>query len=265
MERFFEKFIDFLPNICAAIAIYVAGLFIIKLILKIMSKGLNSRHIDVTIHKFITSIVHVVLTIIVIVMALSALKVPMASIVTTIGAAGLAIGLALQDSLSNVAGGFIILFSQPFKCGDYIKIDNSEGNVDSISILYTRLLTIDNKAICIPNGSVAKSTIINLTAEKYRHLELKFSISYSDDYHKAISLIRDILENDEMVLNSPEEPLVVMCEHSSSAIIILMRAWVPTENYWEVRFRLLEKVKDAFDSNGISIPFDQLDVHIKND
>ncbi|MGN0594999.1 MAG: mechanosensitive ion channel family protein, partial [Hominimerdicola sp.] len=142
---------------------------------------------------------------------------------------------------------------------------NEEGTVDAISILYTRLLTVDNKAIFIPNGVVAKSTIVNLTSEDKRHLQLKFSIAYNNDYRKAKSLIAQALESEELVSNEPEPPLIAMCEHGSSSIIILMRAWVPTDKYWEIRYRLLEKVKDLFDENNISIPFDQLDVHVKND
>ena len=260
--NFLEKIENFVPNLVEAIIIFVAGYFLTKLILKIMSKGLNIRRLDTTIHKFLMSLVRVVLMVLIIVMSLSAMNVPMSSIITTLGAAGLAVSLALQDSLSNAAGGFIILFSKPFKCGDYIRIGDEEGYVDQISILYTRILTIDNQAIMIPNGSVAKSTIVNKTAEDNRRLELKFSISYNDDHHKAMDIIRKVIADEPRVKDSPDKPLVAMCEQGESAVVLIMRAWIPTENYWEIRFKFIEEVKEKFDEAGISIPFNQLDVHI---
>lgn len=263
MKGFADKFEYLLPNMFTALLIFVIGYVLTKFVLKIMSKGLNVRHIDTTIHKFLMSIVHVTMMTIVIVMALTEMNVPMSSIIAAIGAAGLAISLALQNSLSNVAGGFIILFSKPFKCGDYISIGKDEGTVESISILYTRLLTIDNKAVCIPNGTVSKSTIVNLTAEENRRLELKFSISYTDDHHKAMDIIRQIISEEPCVKNEPDPPLVAMCEHGKSAIVLITRFWIPTEKYWEIRFKTIERVKEEFDKSGISIPFDQLDVHLE--
>ncbi len=264
-ERFLERLEDMLPNLLGALIIVIAGHIVSRITLKIMGKGLNMKHVDPTIHKFLMSMVRVTITVLVAVMALSALKVPMSSIIAAIGTAGLAIGLALQDSLSNMAGGFVILFSKPFKCGDYIQVGSDEGIVDMISMLYTRLLTIDNRAVCIPNSSVAKSTVINITAEEQRRLELKFSISYSDDHNKAMSIIREVLAKDDRILHTPDEPLIAMWEHGSSAIVLLMRAWVSTPQYWAVRFDLLKKVKEAFDENGITIPFDQLEISMRQD
>lgn len=264
IDRFLIRLEDMLPSIIGALVILIAGYCVTKLTLKIMEKGLNVKRIDTTVHKFLMSVVKVTMTVLIVIMALSALKVPMSSIIAAVGTAGLAIGLALQDSLSNVAGGFIILFSQPFKCGDYIKIGDVEGTVDIISILYTRLLTVENQAVCIPNGTVSKSTIINITAEDKRRLELKFSIGYNDDHHKAMEIIREIVNSDQRTLHDPDEPLIVMCDHSDSAVILMMRIWVPTEEYWNMRFKFIEKVKEKFDENGISIPFNQLDVHFDN-
>lgn len=255
---------EFTPHLIAAAVIFLLGILLDKLVLKVMHKGLSMRRTDVTIHKFLTSVVHTVLLIIIIVMALSALQVPMSSIVATIGAAGLAIGLALQNSLSNVAGGFIILFSKPFKCGDYVKIGDSEGTVDAISILYTTLKTLENKMIFIPNGVVSQSTITNITADDKRRLELKFSISYNDDHNKAMAILREMLNDEPRVINEPDKPLVAICEHGASAIILIMRVWIPTDAYWEIRYKFLKEAKERFDENGISIPFDQLDVHISN-
>lgn len=255
---------EFTPHLIAAAVIFLLGILLDKLVLKVMHKGLSMRRTDVTIHKFLTSVVHTVLLIIIVVMSLSALQVPMSSIVATIGAAGLAIGLALQNSLSNVAGGFIILFSKPFKCGDYVKIGDSEGTVDAISILYTTLKTLENKMIFIPNGVISQSTITNITADDKRRLELKFSISYNDDHNKAMAILREMLNDEPRVINEPDKPLVAVCEHGASAIILIMRVWIPTDAYWEIRYKFLKEAKERFDANGISIPFDQLDVHISN-
>ncbi len=263
-DKFLEWLEKFAPHLISALIIFLLGILMTKIVLKIMKKGLNLRHTDVTIHKFLISVVHTILMIIVIVSTLSALQVPMSSIIATIGAAGLAIGLALQNSLSNVAGGFLILFSKPFKCGDYVKIGGEEGTVDEISILYTTLKTIDNKKIFIPNGAVSQSTLTNFTAADKRRLELKFSISYSDDHHKAMNLIRDVISKESRTINEPDPPLVAICEHGNSAVVILLRVWIPTQDYWEIRYKFLEEVKESFDNNGITIPFDQLDVHLTN-
>lgn len=262
-ERFMNRFEDMLPDIVAAVIIMIVGFIVTRLTLKIMAKGLNIKHVDPTIHKFSMSLVKVTLTVIVVIMALSAMKVPMSSILAAIGTAGLAIGLALQDSLSNVAGGFLILFSKPFKCGDYIKVGNEEGTVDMISMLYTRLLTIDNRAIFIPNSSVAKSTVVNLTSEDKRRLELKLNISYHSDIRKAKQVVLDTVNNEDKIIHTPDEPLAAVWEQTDSSVVLIMRAWVNTPDYWSVRFDLLEKLKYAFDENGIVIPYGQLDVHIK--
>lgn len=261
-ERFLLRLEDMLPNIIAAVVILFAGFIITRVTLRIMGKGLNLKHVDPTIHKFLMSVVKVVMTVIIVVSALSAVKVPMSSILATIGTAGIAIGLALQDSLSNVAGGFIILFAKPFKCGDYVKIDTDEGTVDAISMLYTRLLTIDNKAVFIPNSNVAKSAVTNFTDEDRRRLELRFTVSYRDDFRKAEKLIREVLENHGKILSSPDKPLVVMDEHGHNGVVILTRSWVKTADYWQTRWDILEKIKETFDENGITIPFEQMDVHI---
>ena len=201
-ERFLLRLEDMLPNLIAAVIILVAGFLITRVTLRIMGKGLNLKHVDPTIHKFLMSMVKVVMTVIIVVSALSAVKVPMSSIIAAIGTAGIAIGLALQDSLSNVAGGFVILFAKPFKCGDYVKIGTDEGTVDAISMLYTRLLTIDNKAVFIPNSNVAKSSVTNFTDEDRRRLEIRFAVSYRDDFRKAEKLIREVIEGHQKILTS---------------------------------------------------------------
>lgn len=262
LEKFLLRVEDMLPNLAAAVIILIGGYIAQQIALRLMGKGLKMKHVDATIHKFLMSMVRVVITVIVVVSALSAMKVPMSSIIAAIGTAGIAIGLALQDSLSNVAGGFVILFAKPFKCGDYVQIGSDEGTVDIISILYTKLNTIDNKAVFIPNSTVAKSAVTNFTAEEHRRLELKFSISYFDDFRLAKELLMGLLEGESRVLSVPDKPLVVMSEHGSSSVVLLTRAWVKTEDYWAVRWDMLERVKECFDENGITIPFEQIEVHM---
>ena len=198
-EKFVDKFVNFLPTLITAIIIFIIGIILAKIIVKILSKGLQKSKLDVTAHGFIKSLVRITLYTIVIVIALSSTKiVDMSSLVAIIGAAGLAVGLALQNSLSNLAGGFIILFSKPFSVGDFIESNGVSGKVDNITILYTRLMAADNKVIYIPNGQVSGSKIINFTQEKLRRLDMNFGISYSNDYHKAIDIIKEVISNQEM-------------------------------------------------------------------
>ena len=194
-------------------------------------------------------------------MALSALNVPMSSIITILGAAGLAISLALQNCLSNLCGGFIILFSKPFASGDTIEVDGSVGVVRSISILYTTIVTFDNKTVFIPNGKVSDAKIINYTETPTRRVDLKFDISYGADFEKAKELILGVIKKDSMILLDPK-PTVRVTAHNESSVSIDTLVWVKNEDYLTVRYNMLEDVKRIFDENGIEIPFSQLDVHL---
>lgn len=261
IQNAWDSVLDFLPLLAGALVVLIGGIFMSKICVKIMGRGLVKGKVDMTAQSFLKSLVKIVLYIIVIVIALSILKIPMSSIIAVIGAAGLAIGLALQNSMSNIAGGFIILFSKPFKAGDYIETGAVQGTVQAISILYTRLLTFDNKAVYIPNGQISSSTLINYTEEKIRRLDLTFSISYSDDFEKAKSILLSILQNHELALSEPK-PIVRVSAHSSSSIIIAVKVWVNSSDYWALNWDLHETVKTEFDKAGITIPFNQLDVNI---
>lgn len=262
IKNLFNSFLDYLPTLVFAIIVLIIGFLLSKFCIKLMSKGLNKSKIDPTAHSFLKSLVRVSLYIILIVIVLTILGVPTTSIIAIIGASGLAIGLALQNSLSNLAGGFLILFSKPFKVGDYIKTGTEEGTVEAISILYTRLLTIDNKAIYIPNGKVSNSTLINYTDEKLRRLDLTFSIAYENNFKTAEKLIEQVVRKNPLSILEPA-PLVRVTKHASSSIDIICRVWVLGENYWNLNYDLNEDVKTVFDENGISIPYNQLDVLIK--
>lgn len=257
-----SSFVAMLPKLLFAVVVLIVGIIVSKLVLFILSKGLNKTKLDLTVTKFTTQVVKIVLYMLLITIVLSMLGIPSTSIVTVIGTAGVAIGLALQTSLSNVAGGFLLMINKPFKIGDYIITNGVEGTVSQISILYTRLDSLTNQAIFVPNGMAVNATIINNNGNKNRRLEMLFSISYEDDFSKAKGLIEGLLNADKRIHH--EMPLmVVLKEHAASALVILVRAWCATDDYWDIYFDMNEKVRAAFVENGITIPFNQLDVHVK--
>ena len=184
-------------------------------------------------------------------------------ILVLMAAAGLAVSLALQNCLSNLCGGFIILFSKPFVAGDTIELDGSVGKVKSISILYTKISTFDGKTIFIPNGKVSDAKIINYTESPERRIDLTFDIGYNSDFRKARELILKIIDEDSLFLKTPE-PIVRMTSHNESSVSIDVKVFVKNDDYNTARYNIIEAVKEAFDENGIEIPYNQLDIHIKD-
>lgn len=268
IEKFFNELLDntlrLLPTIILAIVVLIVGMVLSKLLLKAMQKGMSRRKVEITVVNFAQSLGKIVLYLLVFCVVLSILGIPMTSIVAVIGTAGIAIGLALQNSLSNLAGGFIILFSKPFKSGDFIETNGASGTVDRISILYTQLNTPDNKAIFVPNGLVLNAKVTNFTAHGTRRVDNAFSISYNDDYDHAVEIIQSVISKNAKILKTPE-PFVRMSEHGQNSINIESRVWTDTADYWEVYFYMIEYVRKAFVDNNIEIPFNQLDVHISKE
>jgi len=260
-EKILKFFDRYGPMMIASLLILVIGLLISKLIVKVAAKALKRSRLDPTGNAFLLSLLRAVLYTFVVIITLSKMNVPMTSIIAVLSAAGLAVSLALKENLSNVAGGFILMFSRPFKVGDYIKIGEAEGTVNQISIMYTRLLTLDNKAVMIPNAAVSNSTITNYTVEDTRRMEQHYSIAYSADFDKACEVIRGLLRNDKRALNSPDAPLLVMNAHKDSSVDVMLRVWVKQADYWGLYWDLIKNVKAGFDAAGIEIPFPQLDVH----
>lgn len=256
-----DKIKDSLPSIIFAVIIFLIGLALSKIILRIFSKCLNRSNVDTTAVGFLRSLLKILLYTIDFIITLSILNIPMTSIIAVISAAGLAIGLALQNSLSNLAGGFIILFSKPFKSGDYVETNTSAGTVESIGILYTRILTADNKTVYIPNGKITDSIIVNYSEQNTRRVDFEFGISYSDDIEKAKALILKLASEHPMVLKEPE-PFARLGLQAEDSLQITVRLWTETENYWQVKFDLTEQVNQAFIDNNVTIPFRQIDVHI---
>ncbi len=264
MQKTWEHFQSFLPNLLGALVIFTVGHFLIKFVMKITDKDLNTKFVDKSIHSFVKSITRILMYVFLLITVLSILKVPMASIITAIGACGVAIGLALQNSLSNVAGGFIILFCGIFKVGDLIEYDSVMGIVDAITIFYTKIHTYDNKTIYIPNGKISAGIVKNYTEQNLRRVDLKIGIEYKENFGRVQKAIIEAINSMELVLKEPEEPFVRISGFSDSCVDVTIRVWCNTENYWTVYFDLYEKIKEKFDKMGIEIPFNQLEVNINN-
>lgn len=218
--------------------------------------------IDPSVASFISTSSLLVLRILVLIIAALIVGVPGSAFITLFGSAGVAIGLALQGSLSNLAGGLMLLFFHPFGVGDYIKTNTDEGTVQQISAFYTTILTIDNRRIILPNGELTNSRLINYSAEPTRMLDLPFSVSYDSDPAHVRSVLLTCAAANPDVLTEPE-PVAPMTAHGESSITFNLRAWVAKENYGKARFALIEEVKLAFDRENISIPYPQMDVHMK--
>ena len=252
-----------LPLIVMALVILAVGFLISKLIAKIVGKAVSKSNVNGAAKSFLVSLIKIILYIAVVIMALSVLNVPMSSIITILGAAGLAISLALQSCLSNLSGGFIILFTKPFTTGDIIELEETVGTVRDIGIFYTKIATFDGKTVFIPNGKVTEAKIINYTETPTRRVELHFNISYSEDFVKAKEVILGVIADEKLIINEPE-PIVRMGAHGSSSVSVDVLVWVKNSDFLTVRYNVTEAVKAAFDRSGIEIPFDQLDIHVKD-
>jgi len=216
---------------------------------------------DTTLGEFLSSITYIALMAFVILTALGALGVPTTNFLAIVGAAGLAVGLALKDSLSNFAAGVMLVFFRPFKSGDFIEAGGAAGTVESIRIFNTVIVTGDNRVVTIPNSLIYADTITNFSARDTRRIDLVIGIGYGDDIGKALEVIRHLLGEEQRVLKAPEPTLLVL-ELGASSVDLAVRPWVKSADYWSARSDLLKNIKEAFDSIGISIPFPQRDIHI---
>lgn len=248
-------------NIVTAALIFIIGLLVVKLLINLLGKALGRTKLDLILIEFIQAIAKALLLIFVIVAALDRLGVNTTSLIAVLGAAGLAIGLALQGSLQNFAAGFMLLMFRPFKAGDYVEAAGTGGMVEKISIFSTILRTPDNKEVTIPNGSIYRDNITNYSARDTRRVDMIFNISYGDDIKKAREIISAALKADERILPEPE-PTIVVGALSDSSVDFWVRPWVNTSDYWPVKWDLTEKIKIDFDNNDITIPFPQMDLHL---
>lgn len=263
-EGALEKLWEHLPSIIIAVLTLVLGFILAKAAAKLVVKGMRKRGMDPSVYRFVETIVKVMIMVVVVISALSSLGVNISSFIAALASVGVAIGLGLQNSVSQFASGIMIIFNKPFKKGDFVEIKGVSGSVSEINIMYTVLLSPDNKRIIMPNSDITSNHIINYSAEENRRCDLTFSISYADDISKAKSIVLSQASKLETVLNDPE-PVVLVSAQEASSIQLTLRCWCLNDNYWDVYFSLQENIKLAFDENKISIPFNQLDVHVINE
>jgi small conductance mechanosensitive channel len=253
----------FALNLIGAIVTFLIGRMIIKRVVKLVKITVEKKEFDPIRSNFLINLIKISLNVVLLVAVAGILGISTASLVTMLGAAGLAIGLALQGSLSNVAGGFLILLLKPFKEGDWIEAQGVMGAVNKVNILNTVLKTGDNKTIYLPNSALSNGNITNYTQEEFRRLDLTFSISYADEIDKAKAILRNIMETEPRIDLERNNRLAVSNLNDSS-VDFTFRVWCKTEHYWDLNFDLIERVKKEFDSNSITIPFPQRDVHLYN-
>ncbi|MBE6704006.1 MAG: mechanosensitive ion channel [Ruminococcaceae bacterium] len=263
-EKLFDKAIEFAMTagvrLIGAILIVIIGFMIVNKVTKAIKKGKHSEKIDKSALDFIISFANIALKIIIVLTAANYLGVPMTNVVAIIGSCGLAVGLALQGSLSNLAGGIMILIFKPCKDGDFISVNGLEGTVKEITILYTYLITPDNKTIVIPNATISNSAITNYSTSETRRVDVTIGVSYKSDIVKVRELLLEYAKGIENVEKDPEPAVVVA--YGDSAVNMTIRAWVKNENYWPVAGEINLGLQKLLADNGIEIPYPQLDVHL---
>lgn len=261
MNQIMDWITVFGMKLVVALVIFIVGRWVTKLLTNFTRKLMEKRNVDATLISFVSNLVYFLILTFVIIAALGQLGIQTASFVAILGAAGLAIGFALQGSLSNFAAGVLLILFRPFKAGDFIEGGGSMGVVESIQIFTTVLNTPDNKVVIIPNSKMMGDNITNFSAKNQRRVDMVFGIGYGDDIQKAKKVIDDVLAKDERILKDPA-PTVGLAELADSSVNFVVRPWVKTADYWPVLFDITERMKEAFDANNISIPFPQRDVHL---
>lgn len=264
-----DKYLDIIMNwlsvyslkIVAAILVLIIGKWLSRKISKVLRIVLEKNKIDATLVGFLANITYYALLIMVIIAAAGQLGINTTSFLTIVGAAGLAVGLALKDSLSNFASGVMLILFRPFHVGDFVTAGGVTGKVEQITIFTTIINTPDNQRVIVPNGAITSDVITNVNANPTRRVDMVFGIGYDDDIAKAKKILTELLDADERILKDPA-PMVALSELADSSVNFVVRPWVKAENYWGVYFDMHEKVKLTFDDAGISIPYPQQDVHL---
>jgi len=260
-----EQVMDLAVNwgfrIVGFLLIIIIGMWVAKLIKGLVVKSMEKKNVDATLTKFLAALIHIGLKVFVVIAALGQLNVQTASFVAILGAAGLAVGLALQGSLSNFASGVLMIIFKPIAIGDFVEAGGAMGGVEEISIFTTILKSPDNKKLIVPNSAIMGGVITNFNANGTRRIEIIAGISYDDDIDKAKKILEEIVAADERILKDPA-PQIAMSEMADSSVNFVVRPWVEPANYWGVYFDTMEAIKKRFDENSISIPYPQRDVHI---
>ena len=255
--------VEFGINLITAIAIFYIGRMIVGLLMRGLSKVMQAQEVDKTLESFVSNLARMVLMIFVIVASVGALGIQTTSFIAVLGAAGLAIGLALQGSLSNFASGVLIVLFRPYKVGDWVEAAGIAGTVVEVQILTTVFRTGDNKSIIVPNGQVMDSVITNYSSHDQRRVDMVIGVSYDDDLDTVRATLEELITADDRILDDPACKIAV-AELADSSVNFIVRPWVKTDDYWNVKFELTEAIKKRFDKEGISFPYPQQDVHLYN-
>ncbi|HHG75192.1 MAG TPA: mechanosensitive ion channel [Persephonella sp.] len=261
---FYDYAVDYGIRLIGAVVVLIVGRFIAVKLTNLTRRFMESRKWDITLSKFLGDLVYVGLIILVVVAALGTLGVETSSFVAILGAVTLAVGFALKDQLSNFGAGALILMFRPFEVGHFIEAGGVSGVVEEIGIFNTKIKTGDNRLIYLPNSSIIGGSITNYSAKDTRRIDLVIGVSYGDDLQKVKQELWNILNNDERILKEPQ-PTVAVSELADSSVNLIVRPWVRSSDYWPTYFDLLEKIKTRFDEVGISIPYPQMDVHLKKE
>lgn len=257
----YELAITYGPILIGGIVVLILGLWIIKLFTKMVGRAMERSNLDESLRPFLKSFFSVLLKVLLVISVLGMLGVTMTSFIAILGAAGLAVGMALSGTLQNFAGGVMILIFKPFKIGDVIEAQGYTGKVDQIQIFNTLLKTPDNKTIIIPNGGLSTDSMINYSTEPNRRVDWVFGIGYGDDYDKAQEVLLNLINEDARILKDPA-PFIGLAELADSSVNIAVKTWVKSEDFWDVHFDMNRKVYKTFDEKGLNIPYPQMDVHV---
>ncbi|MBQ6520360.1 MAG: mechanosensitive ion channel family protein [Anaerolineaceae bacterium] len=255
-------------KLLSGLLVLLIGFLIVHWILKISGRYIKKIKVEPTLETFLNNVIRLVLYLIVILTAANVMGIPLTSIITLIGTAGVAVSLGLQGALSNLVGGVMLLLLKPIKVGEYVKINdaesNIEGTVDAIGAFYTELIMPDNRRLSIPNSSLTNTPIVNFSREGTRRQDINYAVSYTADTETVLSVLRDLANSDSRILRDPA-PVVYLSEYGDSALVFLLRIWCSSNDYWDVRYDLMKNGKQALDKAGIEIPYPQMDVHIVSD
>jgi len=269
LDQFIEKLIDLSVNagkhILAALLIYIVGHFIVKLLNHLVLKMLERRHIDVSVQSFLRSLVNILLTVLLIISVISALGINTTSFAALLASAGVAVGMALSGNLQNFAGGLVILLFKPYRVGDWIEAQGTNGQVKEIQIFHTILITAENKAVYIPNGTLSTSVVTNYSKQGTRRIQWKVGIDYGEDVERVRRKVEELFSTDERILQAPDacKPFVGLDNLGDSSVNLVVNVWVATENYWPVFYQGQQRLYELFTREGINIPYPQTVVHME--
>tara|TARA_B100000809_G_C15129788_1_gene527837 strand:- start:2851 stop:3666 length:816 start_codon:yes stop_codon:yes gene_type:complete len=262
LNQLTEVAVEYGPKLIGAVVLWIIGGWVIKALLKGVDKLLNKQKMEESLKPFLKGIIGTVLKIMLAISVLGMVGIEMTSFIAILGAAGLAVGMALSGTLQNFAGGVMILIFKPFKNGDFLEAQDHIGTVSEIQIFNTILKTLDNKTIIIPNGGLANGSMTNYSTEEKRRVDWTFGIGYGDKTDDAKALLLELMSQDSRIISDPAAPFVAVSELGDSSVNFAVRAWVKADDYWGVFFDMNEKVYNSFDKKGLSIPYPQMDVHV---